>query len=348
FDSRKALMTEKKQVDWACAELLAYGTLLAEGHKVRLSGQDCQRGTFSHRHAVIKDVSTELHYVPLNNISKKQAQIEVYNSLLSEYGVMAFEFGMSLACPEALVIWEAQFGDFANGAQIVMDQFISASESKWQKVSGLVLLLPHGYEGQGPEHSSARFERYLQQCAEHNMYVCNITSPANFFHVLRRQIKNEFRKPLVVMSPKSLFRHPEVISPIEELTKGRFQEVIDDNDVDKKKVKKVLLCTGKVYFDLKKERDDNKRKDVAIVRLEQLYPAPKKQMAALKSAYKNAKFVWVQEEPENMGAWTFMLMHYRDWNLEVVARLASASPATGSSKVHAKTQIELVKKAFSI
>ena len=346
--AREALYSKEKKVDWALAELLAFGSLLADGHKVRVSGQDSQRGTFSHRHSVIKDESTEEHYIPLNNISKNQGKLQVYNSLLSEYGVLAFEFGYSIANPNSLVVWEAQFGDFANGAQVVMDQFISAAESKWQRMSGLVQLLPHGYEGQGPEHSSARFERYLQLCAENNMYVCNITTPANFFHVLRRQLKNKFRKPLIIMSPKSLLRHPDVMSPVSELTTGAFKEIIDDENAGPKQVKRVLLCTGKIYYDLIKAKKAKKakQKDIAIVRLEQLYPCPKKQMDALKKKYKQAQFVWVQEEPENMGAWTFMLSHYRNWDLELVARPSSASPATGSSKIHAKTQEQLIERAL--
>ena len=274
--------------------------------------------------------------------------IHIYNSLLSEYGVLAFEYGYSLANPNSLVIWEAQFGDFANGAQIVIDQFISASEVKWQKVSGLVMLLPHGYEGQGPEHSSARLERFLQLCAEENMYVCNVTTPANYFHLIRRQVKQEFRKPLIVMSPKSLLRHPEVISETKELVTGEFKEIIDDNTTTPDKIKKVILCSGKLYYDIiaKKEKTHN---TIAVVRLEQLYPFAEKQLNNLKKRYKNAKeWSWVQEEPENMGAWSHILRHLRDWNLTVTARPAGASPATGSSKVHAKIQNELINKALTL
>ncbi|MDC0036703.1 2-oxoglutarate dehydrogenase E1 component [bacterium] len=347
IDNRKTAYKKDKQVDWALAEQLAFGTLLEEGHDIRLSGQDSQRGTFSHRHAVIKDEKTETNFVPLNHISKTQGTFEVYNSLLSEYGVMGFEFGFSLSRPNSLAIWEAQFGDFANGSQIVMDQFISCSEAKWQRMSGLVLLLPHGYEGQGPEHSSARLERYLQACAENNMYVCNITSPANFFHVLRRQLHNEFRKPLIIMSPKSLLRHPEVVSPVAELTKGRFQEILDDETVKSAAVKRVLCCTGKIYYDLNDARNKAKKNDVAIVRFEQLYPISESQINALKKKYSKATFTWVQEEPENMGAWAFILQHYRNWNFDVISRPAGASPATGSSKIHAAMQTELVERAIN-
>ena len=346
--NRLNLFKKEKKVDWAMAELLAYGSLLKEGHSVRISGQDSQRGTFSHRHAVIKDTETEEHFIPLNSIKNIKDKLYIYNSLLSEYGVLAFEYGYSLANPSSLTIWEAQFGDFANGAQIVIDQFISTSEIKWQKVSGLVMLLPHGYEGQGPEHSSARLERFLQLCAEENMYVCNVTTPANYFHLLRRQVKQEFRKPLVIMSPKSLLRHPEVISNTTELYTGEFKEIIDDKTKTPLNINKVLLCSGKIYYDLMAEK--NKSHDsIAIVRLEQLYPFAQKQMEALKKKYKNAKeWVWVQEEPENMGSWAHILRHLRDWNFQLVSRPEGASPATGSSKVHAKIQSEIVKKALTL
>ncbi len=348
MSNRHNLYSKEKKVDWAMAELLAYGTLLKEGHSVRVSGQDSQRGTFSHRHAVLKDTETEEHYIPLNNIEGQEKQLYIYNSLLSEYGVLAFEYGYSLANPNALVIWEAQFGDFANGAQIVIDQFISASEIKWQKVSGLVMLLPHGYEGQGPEHSSARLERFLQLCAEENMYVCNITTPANFFHVLRRQVKQNFRKPLIIMSPKSLLRHPSVISTVDELTKEKFKEIIDDTTATPKDIKKVLLCSGKLYYDLMAKKDAS-HNSIAIIRLEQLYPLSKTQLSSIKKKYTNAtEWVWVQEEPENMGAWTHILRHLRDWNLSIIARPEGASPATGSSKIHATYQDEIIKKALTV
>ncbi|MEC8678311.1 MAG: 2-oxoglutarate dehydrogenase E1 component [Candidatus Margulisiibacteriota bacterium] len=341
--TREDMFFNQNQVDWGLAEQLAFGTLIAEGHNVRLSGQDCQRGTFSHRHSVIKDEVNETHYTPLNSVSKK-ADLEVLNSHLSEYCVMGFEYGVSLASPNDLTIWEAQFGDFSNGAQIMIDQYLSSSERKWQRMSGLTLLLPHGYEGQGPEHSSARFERYLQLCAENNMYVVNITSPANFFHALRRQIHNEFRIPMVVMSPKSLLRHPKVVSDVADLEKGEFQEILDDNV---KNPKRVICCTGKVYYDLIEKRDELAKKDVAIVRFEQLYPLPQKQIEKLKKKYAKAEWVWAQEEPENMGPWSHIMRHVPTIDWHYVGRNESASPAVGSSKVHAKQQDELINQAFS-
>ena len=338
---------EKGQLNWATAELLAYGSLLLEGKPVRLSGQDVQRGTFSHRHVVLHDANTNENYNSLNHIKEGQEQAQIYNSLLSEYGVLGFEFGYALANPDALVIWEAQFGDFANGAQTMIDQFVSSHESKWGTQNGLVMLLPHGYEGQGPEHSNARPERFLQLAAENNMIVANLTTPANIFHALRRQLTWEFRKPLVVMSPKSIFRHPKVVSPIEEFTKGKFQEVIGDSYADKAKVKKVLLCSGKVYFDLLDRQEKDKRKDVAIVRIEQLHPFPMKQVDAELAKYKGADVVFVQEEPENMGYWSYVIREF-GWSKfkGLVARKKSASPATGFLKVHGVEQANLINKAF--
>ena len=344
--TRHDLYSNQKKVDWALAELLAYGTLLVEGHGVRVSGQDAQRGTFSHRHAVIKDVKTEEHYTPLN-IQEDQAKLSIYNSQLSEYCVLGFEHGYALARPSSLVVWEAQFGDFANGAQIMIDQFISSSESKWQRSSGVCLFLPHGYEGQGPEHSSARVERFLQLCAENNMYVCNITDPANYFHMLRRQVMNEFRIPLVVFTPKSLLRHPKVQSDSSELTKGGFKEIIDQDRIKPAAAKRVVLCTGKVYYDLLDHAESTDNKDTAIVRLEQLYPLPKKQLSALQKRYKSAKeWVWVQEEPENMGPWTHILRLLPEFNFRYVGREAAASPAVGNSRIHKKQQETLIKAAF--
>ena len=338
---------EKGQLNWATAELLAYGSLLLEGKPVRLSGQDVQRGTFSHRHVVLHDANTNENYNSLNHIKEGQEKAQIYNSLLSEYGVLGFEFGYGLANPDALVIWEAQFGDFANGAQTMIDQFVSSHESKWGTQNGLVMLLPHGYEGQGPEHSNARPERFLQLSAENNMIVANLTTPANIFHALRRQLTWEFRKPLVVMSPKSIFRHPKVVSPIEEFTKGKFQEVIGDSYADKAKVKKVLLCSGKVYFDLLERQEKDKRKDVAIVRLEQLHPFPTKQVEAELAKYKGADLYFVQEEPENMGYWSYVIREF-GWSKfkGLVARKKSASPATGFLKVHGVEQANLINKAF--
>lgn len=345
---RKA-MWESGTLDWAMGELYAYGTLLIENHPVRISGQDVQRGTFSHRHALIKDQNTEEPYINLNNISDNQSKLYIYNSLLSEYAVLGFEYGYSLATPRRLTIWEAQFGDFANGAQIIIDQFISSAESKWQLSSGLTMLLPHGYEGQGPEHSSARLERFLQLCAENNIQVANCTTPANFFHILRRQVVRDFRKPLVIMTPKSLLRHPEAVSRVEDMGPGtKFQEVINDPSVeDASKIKKVLLCSGKLYYELKKERDERKQKDVAIIRLEQLYPMPTKQIKALAETYSSIKtWNWVQEEPQNMGAWDFLNRNFKGPRLKCISRAAAASPAEGSAKGHKANQSEIIEKSF--
>lgn len=346
FKQRKEMFFEAKELNWAAAELLAYGSILSEGNIVRLSGQDCQRGTFSHRHAVIRDANTNEPYNNLNHIKEGQGPFEIYNSLLSEYGVMGFEFGYGMANPGALVLWEAQFGDFANGAQVMIDQFLAAGESKWNRMNGLVLLLPHGYEGQGPEHSNARPERFLQLAAEDNMIIANITTPANLFHALRRQLAWPFRKPLVVMSPKSLLRHPKVVSPLEDFTKGGFKEVIPDSYADPKKVEKILFCTGKVYFDLLEEQQNAERKDVAIVRIEQMAPFPQKQVDEIIAQYKNPKLVWVQEEPVNMGYWTYLQRTFFDNDMEIVARKPSASPATGFASVHAEEQQKVVTAAF--
>ncbi|GAB4231939.1 MAG: 2-oxoglutarate dehydrogenase E1 component [Ekhidna sp.] len=344
---RKANFFEKKELGWADAELLAYGSLLAEGTMVRMSGQDVKRGTFSHRHAYFFDSNTNEPYCGLNNIQEKQEPLRIYNSLLSEYGVLGFEYGYAMATPNALVIWEAQFGDFANGAQIMIDQFIMSAESKWQRMNGLVMLLPHGYEGQGPEHSSARMERFLQMCAGENVIIANLTTSANIFHLMRRQVSWEFRKPAIVFSPKSLLRHPGVASPIKDFTNGRFQEVIGDSYVSNKEVKKVLFCSGKVYFDLLEEQKKKKAKNVAIVRVEQIYPWPQKQIDAILKKYNNPKLVWVQEEPRNMGAWSYVKTRI-EMDFEVVARKISASPATGFAKIHKVEQDELVKRAFEI
>lgn len=347
LDSRRIDMRKKENVDWAAAELLAYGSILLEGKDVRMSGQDVKRGTFSHRHATIHDQFTGEEYNRLNHLDDNQGELRIFNSHLSEYAVMGFEYGYSLTHPDVLTIWEGQFGDFFNGAQIMVDQFISAAESKWQRQSGLVLLLPHGHEGMGPEHSSARLERFLQMCAEFNMSVVNITKPANFFHVLRRQLARPFRKPLVVMSPKSLLRHPKCVSDIKEIFTGKFEELLDDNNtLSPDKVEKVLFCSGKVYYDLLEEKELKKRKDVAIVRVEQLYPLPFAKMDAIVEKYSNAEYIWVQEEPSNMGAWSYMRSCYRRVELEVVSRKSSASPATGYSKLHQKEQAQIIKTAF--
>ena len=341
---RQTMLTDTKLVNWGTAELLAYGSLLLDGKPVRLSGQDVQRGTFSHRHAVLHDADTNLSYSSLDFIQEGQQKFQIYNSLLSEYGVLGFEYGYAMANPHALVIWEAQFGDFSNGAQLIIDQFIAAGESKWGIQNGVTMLLPHGYEGQGPEHSNARPERYLQLYADYNMVVANVTTPANLFHIMRRQLVWAFRKPLVIMSPKSLLRHPKCISPLEELTQGSFKEIIDDSYADAKKVKRVLLCTGKIYYDLLEKQQADQRDDVAIVRLEQLAPLPKTQLDAVLAKYNKAKLIWVQEEPENMGYWTYLLR--LGLNLPIISRKAAASPATGYPKIHTQEQADIVRRAF--
>ncbi|MCS6820035.1 MAG: 2-oxoglutarate dehydrogenase E1 component, partial [Chitinophagales bacterium] len=343
---RQKLIVEEKKLDWAAAELLAYASILAEGKDVRLSGEDVKRGTFSHRHAVIYDEKTNQEYNRLSNLKPNQGKFRIYNSHLSEYGVLGFEYGYSITDPNPLVIWEAQFGDFANGAQIVIDQFIAAAESKWQRNSGIVLLLPHGYEGQGPEHSSARLERFLQLCAELNMVVVNITTPANFFHALRRQLAWEFRKPLIVMSPKSLLRHPECVSELKEITKGRFQEVIADDPLSDK-IRRIILCSGKIYYELKERQKANGAKDTLLVRLEQLYPVPEKQLQQIAKKYPTAEVFWVQEEPRNMGAWCFLHSRLSDvLPMKVIARKNSASPATGFKKQHLQEQENILRAAF--
>ena len=347
IDLRKKRYFENQQVDWAVAEQLAYGSLLLEDFSVRLTGQDSQRGTFSHRHAVIKDAKTEEHFTFLNQLDCAK-KIKIYNSVLSEYSVLGFEYGYSLARPNALVIWEAQFGDFANGAQVIIDQFISSGESKWQRYSGLVMLLPHGYEGMGPEHSSARLERFLQMCAENNMYVVNPTTPANFFHLLRRQIHNSYRKPLVVMSPKSLLRHSQVVSEVQELAKGHFLEIIEDKTIKVAECKKVLFCSGKIYYELLEYQQANEIKDTAIIRIEQLYPLPLKQFQLLKKKYSQVKkWYWVQEESNNMGAWQHINNYLVDFKLTCISRPKTASPATGIIPHHIETQKEIIKRALS-
>ena len=346
---RKEMFFESKELNWAAAELLAYGSLLLEGKTVRLTGQDVQRGTFSHRHAVIHDANTNQPFNSLLEMKDRKGQFYIYNSLLSEYAVLGFEYGYAMANPHALTLWEGQFGDFANGAQTMIDQFISSGETKWQKMNGLVMLLPHGYEGQGPEHSNARPERFLQLSAEYNMVVANITEPSNFFHLLRRQQAWECRKPCVVMSPKSLLRHPKVTSPLDEFTSGRFREVLLDTTVKAKEVKRVVLCTGKVYFDLEEAREKEKNTQVALVRLEQLHPLPKKQIFDVLKSYKGAEVVWVQEEPENMGYWNYLLrLLYQELPMRVIARKSSASPATGYNKVHVEEQRNLVAQALTL
>ena len=345
---RKAAFFEDKMLGWAEAELLAYGSLLSEGVPVRMSGQDVKRGTFSHRHAYFFDANTNDPYCGLDHIQADQQPFHIYNSLLSEFGVLGFEYGYAMSNPHALVLWEAQFGDFVNGAQVMIDQFISSAESKWQRMNGLVMLLPHGYEGQGPEHSSCRPERFLQLAAEYNTIVTNPTTPANIFHLLRRQVAWHFRKPCIVFSPKSLLRHPAVISPIKEFTNGSFQEILDDPNVAAKDVKRIVLCSGKIFYDLLEVQTKKKIKDAAIVRLEQLYPFPEGQLKNIFKKYKGAKIVWVQEEPANMGPLSFIQRMMPKQEMEFISRKASASPATGYSKVHKAEQEKIVTQAFEI
>jgi len=343
------LLESENKIDWATGELLAYSSLLIQHNPVRMSGQDVQRGTFSHRHAVLRDEQTNKGYNRLNHFQEIQEKFRIYNSLLSEYGVLGFEYGYAMANPAALVIWEAQFGDFSNGAQTMIDQFIAAGEQKWQRMNGLVMLLPHGYEGQGPEHSSARMERFLQMCAELNLVITNITTSANLFHALRRQLTWPFRKPLINFSPKANLRYAGSYSKVEEFTKGGFNELIDDSFVQKaSEVKKVLFCTGKIYFELAEKQLKESRTDMAIVRLEQIYPLPLKQLESLRVKYNNGNWYWVQEEPLNMGAASFLKMNLTTVDFKIISRTASASTATGYAKVHAKEQAQIIERAFSI
>jgi 2-oxoglutarate dehydrogenase E1 component len=335
--------------DWGMGEALAFGTLMLEGTPIRLSGQDCERGTFSHRHAVWSDIETGAKFSPLKNLDPKQGRFCVYNSLLSENAVLGFDYGYSLDYPEMLCLWEAQFGDFANGAQVVIDQFMVSGESKWQRVSGIVLLLPHGYEGQGPEHSSARLERFLQACAEDNIQVANCTTPAQFFHLLRRQMRRDFRKPLVVMSPKSLLRHPAAVSHLDDFTKGAFEEILDDNVA---KADRIVLCSGKVYYDLLDYRSKHaEAANTALVRVEQLYPLHAKRLAELAKKYANAKLVWCQEEPENMGAARWIMPQLAEIFGRTPAyagRPAAASPAVGLLAKHRTQLASFLKDAFTL
>jgi len=347
-DKIKLFEVEGK-IDWATAELMAYGSILTDGNIVRMSGQDVKRGTFSHRHAVIRDEETNQEYNRLNHFKEGQQPFRIYNSLLSEYGVLGFEYGYAMANPNALVIWEAQFGDFCNGAQTMIDQFIAAGEQKWQRQNGLVMLLPHGYEGQGPEHSSARMERFLQMCAELNMVITNITSAANLFHAFRRQVSWNFRKPLINFSPKANLRNPGTYSTKEDFTGGGFKELIDDSFVtEASSVKKVLFCSGKLYFELADKQQKENRTDIAIVRLEQIYPLPYQQLDLLYKKYHKATWFWVQEEPLNMGAAGFLQTNLKTINFGVISRNASAATATGYAKVHAQEQTEIIETAFNI
>lgn len=348
IDGRRKMYFDDNRLDWAMAELLAYGSLLKEGHDVRMSGQDVERGTFSHRHAIIKVEDSEEEIIPLNNLKGDQGQFYIYNSLLSEYGVVGFDYGYAMASPESLTIWEAQFGDFSNGAQIMIDQYISAAEDKWKLQNGLVMLLPHGYEGQGAEHSSARMERFLQMCATNNMFVADVTTPANLFHLFRRQMKVDYRKPLIVFTPKSLLRHPKVISTKEEFANGSFQMVIDDSEAKVSKVKTLVFLTGKFYYDLLEKREELKRDDVALVRIEQLFPLPAEEMRKIMKKYKNADdIVWAQEEPKNMGAYSYMMMHFEEAkNFRVCSRKMYAAPAAGSTVRSKARHAKVIENVF--
>ena len=340
-------MIEGNSIDWALGEWLAYATLLTEGHNVRISGEDVERGTFSHRHAVVKTEDTEEEYTPLQHIS--ESRFDIFNSHLSEYGVLGFDYGYAMASPEMLTIWEAQFGDFVSGAQIIIDQYLVAAEEKWKAQNGVVMLLPHGFEGQGAEHSSGRLERFLELTANDNIIVANCTTPANFFHILRRQLKWNFRKPLVIMSPKSLLRHPRVVSPLEDLANGKFQPIIDDTTADTNKVEKLVLCTGKLYYELLAKKEELNAENIALVRLEQIYPLQREDLDNILNKYSNRKeLIWAQEEPENMGAWTYILRHLRNTGIDVIAPVSSGSPAPGSHKMFEKNQQGVINKVFGI
>jgi 2-oxoglutarate dehydrogenase E1 component len=345
-------MIQENRLDWALGELLAYASLLDEGHPVRISGQDVERGTFSHRHAVVKTEDTEEEIIPLNHISQGQAKLSIYNSLLSEYAVAGFDYGYAFATPNGLTVWEAQFGDFNNGAQILFDQFLSAAEDKWRTMNGLTLMLPHGYEGMGSEHSSGRMERFLQLGSGDNMLICNITNPANYFHLLRRQVKWSFRKPLIVFTPKKLLRYPLAVSSFEQMGNGGFQKVMDDprheDLTSANRVDTVILCTGKIYYDIVEQLDESKADNLAFVRLEQIHPLPKAELDQVIQKYgRDANYIWVQEEPRNMGAWSFMLQHFTSVPLSVISRPSSASPASGSSEVHKSRQQEIIDEIFT-
>jgi 2-oxoglutarate dehydrogenase E1 component len=356
LENRAKMAAGTHKLDWGMGEALAFGALLARGINIRVSGQDAERGTFAHRNAVLLETSTGAKYTPLNHIKENQGHLEILNSPLSEYAVLGFEYGYSLSSPATLTIWEAQFGDFANGAQIIIDQFLSSGEVKWNRMSGLVMLLPHGYEGQGPEHSSARLERFLQLCAKDNMVVCNLTTPSQIFHVLMRQALRKQKKPLIVLTPKSLLRHPEAVSDLKEITSGGFAELIGDVSVKASAVTRVVLCSGKVYYDLAKERTARKLEQVAIIRLEQLYPFKYEKVAALLQQYNNLKdLYWVQEEPKNMGAWFYVKDRFDErlaggkyQNLiQCIARKTSPSPAAGLFKVHEHEQKDILDRAFA-
>ncbi|MBW2449687.1 MAG: 2-oxoglutarate dehydrogenase E1 component, partial [Deltaproteobacteria bacterium] len=351
FKNRLDSVEKGKNVDWANAEALAFASLLIDGDPIRLSGQDSVRGTFAQRHSTLIDTKTGGEYTPLNALDKSQAPFYVYNSLLSEAGVLGFEYGYSMAQPRGLVIWEAQFGDFANNAQSIIDLYIISGQTKWQRFSGLVLLLPHGWEGLGPEHSSARLERFLQLCAQDNIQVCNLTTPAQYFHLLRRQVKSSFRKPLIIMTPKSLLRHPLAVSDLKEMAAGSFKEVLEDPDPIQS-IRRILFCSGKIFYELLQKRRTIKKTDTGIVRLEQFYPFPEMQLKAAIHKYKRARqFIWVQEEPENMGAWFFVRTRLEKLigkPIEYIGRNASASPATGFPAIYRKEQDTVINTAFGI
>jgi 2-oxoglutarate dehydrogenase E1 component len=343
----RSRMIRDNRLDWATAEMMAYGSLLLEGHPVRISGQDSERGTFSHRHAAYVLQDSDEKYFPLEHLSRDQAKFHIFNSPLSEYGVMGFEYGYALAAPNTLTVWEAQFGDFSNVAQVIIDQYISSAEEKWGLMNGLVLYLPHGYEGQGPEHSSARIERFLNLCANNNMQLVNCTTPANFFHVLRRQIHRPFRVPLVIFTPKSLLRHPDCVSGLEDLASGRFRELIDDNTADPGEVRQVIFTSGRLYYDLVSKREETGAKDTAIVRIEQLYPLPFEQMRQVIKKYGEVeRYVWAQDEPANMGAWPYIQRVFKDVPLLLISRPESGSPASGLLELHRKRQTKILDKAF--
>lgn len=345
FQQRLKMIVETNELDWSLGELLAYATLLKEGYNVRISGEDVERGTFSHRHAVLITEDTEEEYIYLNKISDNQ--FDVFNSHLSEYGVLGFDYGYALASPKTLTIWEAQFGDFVNGAQIIVDQYLVAAEEKWKLQNGLVMLLPHGMEGQGAEHSSARLERFLTLCANENILLVNCTTPANYFHLLRRQMKFPFRKPLVVMTPKSLLRHPRVVSSLEEMANGSFQTVIDDATANPEQIQRVVLCSGKIYYELLAKKEELNDEKVALIRLEQLYPLDKVRLEEVFDRYKNKKeLIWVQEEPENMGAWSYILRNLRDENIQLISPESSGTPATGTYKSFERKQKLVIDKTF--
>jgi 2-oxoglutarate dehydrogenase E1 component len=347
INDRKTMFFDTNKLDWGMAEHLAYGSLLQEGFDVRVSGQDVERGTFSHRHANVKVEDSEEEVTLINRLEGKKGNFNIYNSLLSEYGVLGFDYGYALANPNTLTIWEAQFGDFSNGAQVIIDQYISCGEDKWNNQNGIVLLLPHGYEGQGAEHSSGRMERYLQLCARHNMFVANCTTPANFFHLLRRQMKTKFRKPLIVFTPKSLLRDSRCVSSIEEFENGNFQETIDDELVNKVDVKTLVFCTGKFYYELTAERVKNERKDVAIVRIEQLFPLPLAQLKEIIAKYSNVDdYVWAQEEPKNMGAYSFMLMNFNMVKWRLASLKAYSASASGSSTRAKRRMADAIQMVF--